>query len=315
MLSDSPGTPGRSVHMPADDQVDLHAGLRGPVERVDGLLVDQRVHLELHQRLRRRRGRSGPARSIRSIRPAADAVRRHQQPAERGLPAVTGEHVEQVGDVGADLGIGGEHAEVLVQPGGLRVVVAGADVAVAADLVALLAYHQRGLAVRLEADQAVDDVAAGPLQGARPADVGHLVEAGLHLDQHHHLLAGGGRVDQRVDDRRVAAGAVERLLDGQHVRVGGGLLDEALHAGGERVVRVVHQDVALAQPVEDAARHLAVGQLRVGGRDERAVLEVVAVALAVDLPQRGQVEQAGHPQHVLAVHVELADRAGRARGR
>ena len=63
----------------------------------------------------------------------------------------------------------------------------------------------------------------------------------------------------------------------------------------------------VAQPVEDAARHLAVGELRVGGRHERAVLEVVAVALAVDLPQRGQVEQAGHPQHVLAVHVELAD--------
>ena len=32
---------------------------------------------------------------------------------------------------------------------------------------------------------------------------------------------------------RVAGGAVQRLLDGQHVRVGGGLLDEPLHAGGE----------------------------------------------------------------------------------
>ena len=73
------------------------------------------------------------------------------------------------------------------------------------------------------------------------------------------------------------------------------------------MVRVVHQDVAVAQPVEDAARHLAVGQLRVGRRDERAVLQIVAVALAVDLPQRRQVQQAGHPQHVVAVHVELAD--------
>ncbi len=234
-------------------------------------------------------------------------MRRHQQAAVGALPAVPGEHVEQIGDVGAHLGVGGEHAEVLVQPGGLGVVVAGADVAVAPDLVALLAYDQSGLAVGLETDQAVDDVAAGPLQGARPGDVGHLVEARLHLDQHHHLLAGGGRVDQRVDDRRVARGAVQRLLDGQHVGVGRGLLDEALHAGGERVVGVVHQDVALPQPVEHAARHLAVGQLRMGGRDERAVLEVVAVALAEHLPERRQVEQAGHPQHVVTVHVELAD--------
>ena len=34
------------------------------------------------------------------------------------------------------------------------------------------------------------------------------------------------RVHQRADDARVAAGAVERLLDGQHVRIGGGLLQE-----------------------------------------------------------------------------------------
>ena len=186
-----------------------------------------------------------------------------------GLAAVPGQHVEQVGQVGADLGIGGEQAEVLVDAGRLRVVVAGADVAVPADLAALLAHHQRGLAVGLEPHQAVDDVAAGPLQHPGPADVGLLVEAGLHLDQHHDLLAGPGRVDQRVHDRGVAAGAVERLLDGQHVRVGGGLLDEALHAGGERVVRVVDQDVAVAQAGEDAARRLALVRTQPGGSPAR----------------------------------------------
>ena len=42
---------------------------------------------------------------------------------------------------------------------------------------------------------------------------------------------------------RVAGGAVERLLDREHVRVGRGLLDEPLHAGRERVVGVVQQHV------------------------------------------------------------------------
>ena len=113
--------------------------------------------------------------------------------------------------------------------------------------VGLVAHHHRQLAVRLEPDQAVDDVAAGLLELAGPADVGLLVEAGLDLDDHQHLLAGLGGVDEGVDDRGVARGAVERLLDRQHVRVGGGLLDEPLHRGGERVVGVVQQYVVRAE--------------------------------------------------------------------
>ena len=163
-----------------------------------------------------------------------------------GGARVAGEPVEQVREVLADLRVAGEQAEVLVLPRRLRVVVPGADVRVAAQLAALLAHHQGQLAVRLEAHQAVDDVAAGLLERARPDDVGVLVEPGLDLDQDEHLLARLGRVHQGVHDRRVAAGAVERLLDRAHVGVGGGLLEERLHRGGERVVGMVQQDVALA---------------------------------------------------------------------
>ena len=81
-------------------------------------------------------------------------------------------------------------------------VVARADVGVAAqDAVLVLAHDHAELAVRLESDDAVDDVAAGLLELARPPDVGLLVEAGLDLDQHQHLLAGLGGVDQCVHDR------------------------------------------------------------------------------------------------------------------
>ena len=64
--------------------------------------------------------------------PRTEAVRSDEQPAERMLSRQAGEHVEQVRDVRADLGAGGEQAEVHVQAGGLRVVVAGPDVHVAA---------------------------------------------------------------------------------------------------------------------------------------------------------------------------------------
>ena len=51
-----------------------------------------------------------------------------------------------------------------------------------------------------------------------------------------------------------ADGAVERLLDREHVRVARGLLDERLDRGRERVVRVVHEDVAVAQDPEEVGR-------------------------------------------------------------
>ena len=85
----------------------------------------------------------------------------------------------------------------------------------------------------LEADQAVHDMRAGALQFARPDDVGLLVEAGLDLDQDHDLLATLGSTDERLDDWRLAGGSVQSLLDGQDVRVVGGLGDEPLDGCGE----------------------------------------------------------------------------------
>ena len=119
-----------------------------------------------------------------------------------------------------------EEAEVGVDARRRRVVVAGAEVHVAAHGVALAAHDERDLGVRLEADEAVDHVHAGPLERARPLDVVLLVEARLELDEHGDLLAVLGRARERGDDRRVGAGAVERLLDGEHVRVVGRLLEE-----------------------------------------------------------------------------------------
>ena len=51
--------------------------------------------------------------------PGADRVRRDQQPLVLGGHRVAGQHVEQVRDVRADDRVGGEQAEVLVQPRGL----------------------------------------------------------------------------------------------------------------------------------------------------------------------------------------------------
>ena len=227
----------------ADDEVDVHAGLRGAVERFDDRDVHDRVELEHDPRLATGLGVGDLA--IDELQEArAQAVRRDEQPAERPLAREAGQDVEQVRHVRADLRAAGQQPEVHVQAGGLRVVVAGPDVDVAAQAGPLATDDERGLAVRLEADQPVDDVRAGPLQLAGPDDVGLFVEAGLDLDQDHDLLAALGGPDERLHQRRVAGRPVQRLLDRQDIGIVGGLGDEPLDGRGERLVRVVDQDVA-----------------------------------------------------------------------
>ena len=134
-------------------------------------------------------------------------------------------------------------------------VVAGAEVAVGAEALRLLADDQRHLGVGLEVDEAVDHLDAGPLQVARPADVALLVEARLQLDQGGHRLAGLGRLDQRRHDRAAVAGAVERLLDRDHVRVARRLLHE-LHHHLEALVGVVDDEILLADRGEAVAAEI-----------------------------------------------------------
>ena len=213
--------------------------------------------------IRIRAGCSGECASIvRSISPTIPSFRlngRHQHLPVAARAGVAGQVVEHLGDVVADLGVGGEEAEVGVDPGRLRVVVAGPDVDVVPHAVALAAGDEDALDVGLQAGDPVDDVDARLLQRPRPADVGALVEARLQLHQADRLLAALRGLDQRRDQRRVGARPVDGLLDREDVRVLDRLADEALDRAGEGVVRVVDEDVALPHRGEDV--DLAVASL------------------------------------------------------
>ncbi len=196
------------------------------------------------------------SRSIRRGQPVGQVPGRDDQLVPVVGLRVAGQQVEERAGVLAEVGTAGEEAQVGVVPRGRRVVVAGAQVDVPADAVVVAAHHQRRLAVGLEADDAVDDVDARLLEHAGLVDVVFLVEPGLELDQGGHLLAVLGGTRQGGDDRVGLGRAVEGHLDGQDLGIFRGLLDE-LHDRAERLVRMVDQDVLVADGGEDA---LALGQ-------------------------------------------------------
>ena len=273
----------------AHDQLDLHARLRGAIERLDDVGVLERVHLEADQA--RLLGRVAGDLALDPLeQPLLQALGRDQELAVLARRLVAGgQIVEQLGQVVADRVVAGQQAEVGIDPRGAGVIVAGADVGVAPEPGVVAAHHQHDLGVGLEADHAVHDVDADLLQPARPLDVGGLVEARLDLDHDRDLLAVARRLDQVVDDPGAGRGAVERHLDRQHLGIAARLADEALDRGGEGFVRVLEQDRAgLADDVEDVAAVLERG---VGDRMVDRIVQRRQVERR-DLEQVAQAERA-----------------------
>ena len=105
------------------------------------------------------------------------------------------------------------------------------------------------------------------LQLARPADVRRFVKTRAQLDQRGHLLSGVGGFDQSLHDGRVAAGAIERDFDGEHLRIGRGDFDE-VDDRIEAFIRMVQQDILFADDFENIGRRR---QRRIGGGLKRPI--------------------------------------------
>src|SRR5439155_19700634 len=119
---------------------------------------------------------------------------------------------------------------------------------------------ERHLWVVLDTRDPVHAVPARLLHLAGPLDVPSLVEPRLELHEADRLLPLLGAVDQRADERAVVAGSVDGRLDRDDVRVPGGGLDERLEARSERFVRLLDEQVAAADLVEEARAVLGPGE-------------------------------------------------------
>jgi hypothetical protein len=215
MFSDSPGTPGRSMQTPrtirsistpaceASYSASITSGstsefILATMRALAAIAGDLGLGLDAGDDVRLQRERRLP------------------QVLQRARLAQAGELLEDLADVTGDFLVGGHQAEVGVEAGGARVVVAGAEVGVALEAAFLAADDEQGLGVGLVADDAVDDMGADLFQLGRPADVGFLVEARHQFDDDGDFLAVLRGADQRFHQHRVGAGAVDGHLDRDH---------------------------------------------------------------------------------------------------
>ena len=81
-------------------------------------------------------------------------------------------------------------------------------------------------------------------------NIGGLVEAGAQFHQSGDLLAVVGGLDQRLDDGRITAGAIERNLDREHLRIGRGALDQ-FDNRIETFVGMMQQNILFAHDLEN----------------------------------------------------------------
>ena len=179
------------------------------------------------------------------------------------------------------------------------------------------ANHQRHLGVNLQAAHAVNHVRPGPLQLPRPADVALLVETGLEFDQCHDLFAVLGGGPECAQQPPVVSGAVERLLDRQHVRVGGGGLQKGQYPS-EAVVGVVQQLITALQLGKHPVLVL-VGLAHVAGNVRREHREAQLGPLSGHVLGRkahqvGSSQRAFELEHVLIVELQVPGQKGEQGG-
>ena len=142
---------------------------------------------------------------------------------------------------------------------------------------------------------------AGFLQLVGQLYVGLLVKPGPQFHHHGHLLAGTGGGLQGFDQGGIAAGAVQGLLDGQHIRIVG-RLPHKVDDGGERLKGMVQQDVAVFQRIEHIDVFL---QARRHFRSETGKGQFRPVHQVVDGHQPVQIHRAVDLVEIVFAQLEL----------
>src|SRR5208282_4047283 len=294
----------------AHDEIDLNARLARAVERVDHLRIDDRIEL-------------GPdlcGLSLLGVRDFrldvgeqnfAQVDRRDRNFFRLPRTRVSRHVVEESHRIVAKGRIASEERKIGIDLRSDRVIVAGAEMDVGAEHLALTPHHKGDFGVGLEVEEPINHLSAGSLEVARPADVGRLIEPRLEFDDRGDRLSRLGRFDERLYDRRIVARPIERLLDRNDGGIGRGLPDE-LHHHVEAFIGMVHDDVLVADRREAIAAKIAdaLGKTRIIGREQK-----IAPFADDQFPGARQSHEAVDLGDVSVCDTKLVDHKARYRGR
>ena len=284
----------------AHQEIDLHSGLRGVVERLDDFRFEQGIHLGDDLRTVPGACRVGLGLDQGEHR-GMQGERRLEQVVQGLVFAQAGDLLEHFIDVVGDFLAGREQAEIGIETRRTRMVVAGAQMDVASVAAVLAAQDHQHLGVGFVAEHAVDDMGADFLQARGDIEIRFLVETRHQFDHHRHFLTRARRAQQVFHQHRACAGAIDGHLDRHHLRIVGGLLQELDHRG-EGLERVMQQDVVLP----DVREHIgALGHhLRHAGV-ERRVFQVRTIDAVGNRDQPDQIDDALDAIEILALESEL----------
>ena len=184
----------------ANDQVDLHASAGSFVKLLDDLVVHERIQLHDHAAV--------PA-GERVIAFALDQFDHAPLQVEgrdheffcTGITGESRERVEDNGDLVSQLSGGGKETEVGITARRSRMIISGGEMHILPEPIAIPADDQQSFAMRLQTDDAVDDVRSRFLETLGPLNVRRLVKARAQLDQRRDLFAGICGLDEGLDDR------------------------------------------------------------------------------------------------------------------
>ena len=212
----------------AHDQINLHARRARFIEFLDDARIHQAV--QLHP--------DGGRTALlcvsdflvdQAIKPAAHGQRRHRQLFQLGRLHVTGDIVHHLRRIARQQRISGEERQIGIDARRDRMIIAGAEMHIGADRRPFAPDHHAQLGVRFPFHKTIYNLHAGAFQFAGPANILLLVKAGLQFDHRCHRFAGFGGIDQGTHDGAVLAGAIQRLLDGDHIGIGRSLAQEGQH--------------------------------------------------------------------------------------
>ena len=298
----------------ADNHVNPDAGAAGLFQLQDDVTVADGVVLQDHgSGTAQPCGLNNPVHLVQQD--ALEPQRRHQHLIGLLGQLLDGQVLEHACCLCTDIGISGDEGQVGVQLTGFLVVVAGADLGDVGIALCILAGDQGQLGMDLVVLKAVDHGTAGFFQLLGPVDVVLLVEAGPQLHQSHHFLAVFGGIHQGLHNLGFPGQTVQGHLDGNDLRVPGGLLQHG-DEGPDGLVRIVQQDVVLLDLIGEAVvegRHHGPGR-----RIEQLGVAVVLNA-GVQLVEEAQIQGALLLEDPPVVQLQpgaehLGDLGGRRRG-